>query len=257
MKVIHSETNAEFKRFLKLTKARGVKKHGLTLFSGPKQVREVLKEFPDRCKGIIFAEHHVPFSEMVLDRIPGYRLNGALFRQLDLYDTGYPILLINVAPFPQWDETDRTPGCTLCVPFQDPANVGAVIRSAAAFGVTHAVFLKEAAHPFHHKSARVAGSALFRVPIFEGPSIQGLNGAEMPVITLSPRGRDVEDFEFPDRFCLVPGLEGPGLPDHFDRAAALSIPMAPGVESINAAMATGIILYLWRRKGKSLGKPLV
>ena len=42
--------------------------------------------------------------------------------------------------------------------------------------------------------------------------------------------------------------EGPGLPDHLRKAMALSIPMERGVESINAAMATGIILYMWKRQ---------
>jgi tRNA G18 (ribose-2'-O)-methylase SpoU len=125
-----------------------------------------------------------------------------------------------------------------------------VIRSAAAFGVSRVVFLKEAAHPFHHKSIRVAGSALFRVPIFEGPSLYELKPSKVPMITLSPEGKDAKDFKFPSSFCLVPGLEGPGLPDHLRDATCLSIPMESGVDSINAAMATGIVLYVWRHQLK-------
>jgi len=247
LKNINSESNVTFKLFFKLTKARGIKKNGLALISGPKQVREVLREFSDRCAGIIFSEQHKPPFGSVPKDIAGYCLNRVLFRQIDLYETGQPILLVRVDPFPKWDERSGNSGCTLCIPFQDPANVGAVIRSAAAFGVSEVVFLKEAAHPFHHKSVRAAGSALFRVPIFEGPSIHDLKPSEIPIITLSPVGKDIKDFSFPSSFCLVPGLEGPGLPDHLSGTACLAIPMEPGVESINAAMATGIILYLWKR----------
>ncbi len=247
MKKINSENNATFKLFLKLTKARGIKKNGLALLSGPKQVREVFNDFPDRCAGIIFSDQHVPPAESTSAGIPSYCLNTAMFRQVDIYDTGHPILLVRVDPFAGWDEKPGASGCTLCVPFQDPANVGAVIRSAAAFGVPRVVFLKEAAHPFHHKSLRVAGSALFRVPIFEGPSIYDLKPFGLPMVTLSPAARDAKDFAFPASFCLVPGLEGPGLPDHLRDSTCLSIPMEPGVESLNAAMATGIILYLWKR----------
>jgi len=247
IKEIDSESNATFKRFLKLTKAQNIRKHGLCLLSGPKQVKEVLTEFRDRCAGIIFSEGHGSVAQMNLARIPHYRLNRALFRQIDLYDTGKPILLIDVGSFLRWDEIFDASGCTLCIAFQDPANVGAVIRSAAAFGVSRVVFLKEAAHPFHHKSVRAAGSALFRVSMVEGPSIHDLRPSETPMITLSPKGSDVKDFRFPPSFCLVPGLEGPGLPDHLLKATCLSIPMAPGVESLNAPLATGIILYLWRR----------
>ncbi|MBW1901071.1 MAG: RNA methyltransferase [Deltaproteobacteria bacterium] len=245
-KKINSESNSTFRLFLKLTKARGIKKNGLALLSGPKQVKEVLQEFPDRCAGILFSQHHELPSESSATDIPCYCLDAGLFRQIDLFETGQPILLVRVDPFPKWDEISEASGCTLCVPFQDPANVGAAIRSAAAFGLPRVVFLKEAAHPFHPKSVRVAGSTLFRVPVFEGPSLYELKLSQVPVITLSPEGKDVKDFTFPASFFLVPGLEGPGLPDHLREATCLSVPMASGVESINAAMATGIILYVWR-----------
>ncbi len=247
-KEINSESNPTFKLLLKLTKAHGIKKHGLALLSGPKQVREVLKEFPDRCNSIIFSELHESSSELIAPDIHSYRLKAALFRQIDIYDTGQPILVVHTEPFPKWDEKSKNSGCTLCIPFQDPSNVGAVIRSAAAFGIPRVVILKEAAHPFHHKSLRVSGSTIFRVPVYEGPSIYKLSPFEIPVITLSPEGKDIQEFSFPASFCLVPGLEGPGLPDHLREERCLSIPMKEGVESINSAMATGIVLYMWRKQ---------
>ncbi len=118
---------------------------------------------------------------------------------------------------------------------------------AAAFGVSRVVLLKEAAHPFHHKSTRAAGSTLFRVPILEGPSIRGLRRLSEPLIALSPDGQDVAGYRFPPVFGLVPGLEGPGIPAGLKRQVTLSIPMAPGVESLNSSLAAGIVLYLWRR----------
>jgi tRNA G18 (ribose-2'-O)-methylase SpoU len=245
-KAITSESNSTFKSFLKLTKARAIKKYGLTLLSGPKQVREVLEEFPDRCHSLILSENHVPPAIPIINRIPSYLMKLSLFRQIDLYDTDQPILVIYIAPFPKWDHMSDTGGCTLCIPFQDPVNVGAVIRSAAAFGIPRVIILAEAAHPFHHKSLRASGSSVFRVSIFEGPSIYKLSPPHLPVITLSPDGKDVKKFKFPASFCLIPGLEGPGLPDHLREETCLSIPMVDGVESINSALATGIVLYLWR-----------
>jgi tRNA G18 (ribose-2'-O)-methylase SpoU len=112
------------------------------------------------------------------------------------------------------------------------------------------VVLKEAAHPFHYKSTRAGGSALFRVPISDGPSIQQLGSAKFPIITLSAEGEDIRKFAFPESFCLLPGLEGPGLPLELRHLKLLSIPMERGVESLNAALATGIALYLWHSKRK-------
>jgi tRNA G18 (ribose-2'-O)-methylase SpoU len=50
----------------------------------------------------------------------------------------------------------------------------------------------------------------------------------------------------------MPGIEGPGFPENPKNAITLGIPMAPGVESLNAAMATGIALYVWRSGLKAL-----
>lgn len=248
MKEVASENNPTFKTFLRLTKARGIKKYGLSLLSGLKQVREVLTEFPDRCVGIILSDQLEQPPVTARKEILSYHLGPDLFRRIDIFDTRKPILIVSVEPFPQFTDDLWAPGCTLCVPFQDPANVGAVIRSAAAFGVSRVVVLKEAAHPFHPKSFRVAGSNLLRIPLLEGPLLEGLNIDKLPMITLSPKGEDIRDYRFPPSFCLVPGMEGPGLSDQLKDTTALSIPMEPGVESLNAAMATGIALYLWRSK---------
>jgi tRNA G18 (ribose-2'-O)-methylase SpoU len=87
---------------------------------------------------------------------------------------------------------------------------------------------------------------VFRVPISDGPSIQQLGSAKCPIITLSAKGEDIRKFSFPDSFCLLPGIEGPGLPPEVFHLKSLSISMERGVESLNAALATGIALYAWR-----------
>ena len=244
---IVSGSNRNYSMFQQLLKAQGVKRFGLSLISGPKQVREILDVFPDRCAGLILRRDQDVFDRIVPDTVRRYHLAPGLFRDLDIYGTDQPILLVRVEPFPLWNPDQGSTGCTLFVPFQDPTNVGAVIRSAAAFGVSRVVMLKESAHPFHHKASRVAGSTLFRVPIFEGPSIKALRRAREPMITLSADGEDVGRFAFPPSFGLVPGLEGPGVPAGLKQLQALAVPMEPGVESLNAALATAIVLYLWRK----------
>jgi 16S rRNA (guanine527-N7)-methyltransferase len=246
VKEIVSPNNPIFKKFLKALKTRGIRKQGLALLSGARQVREVLEEFKETCAGIVYADPETIPDVSDLGEIPCYRLHPDLFRQLDLHETGQAILAVKVPRFQKWRDEEWPPGCTLFVPFQDPRNVGAVIRSAAAFGVPRIVLLKEAAHPYHHASLRAAGSAVWRTAILEGPSINELNVTGVPMVTLSPRGKDLGLYRFPQSFCLVPGLEGPGLPEGLKNAEGLSIPMSRGVESLNAAMATGIALYAWK-----------
>jgi tRNA G18 (ribose-2'-O)-methylase SpoU len=250
VKEIISQRNPTFRRFLKVLKGQGIKKYGMAFLSGPKQVREVMKDFPGRCVGLVVSNKQDVLKENIPDQITIYQLGMDLFREIDVDGTNQPILLVQVDPIPQWSDKDWPSGCTLFVPFQDPTNVGAVIRSAAAFGVSRVVMLKEAAHPFHHKSVRAAGSAILRVSLLEGPSIKELVKTRVPLITLSPEGKDIARYKFPTTFGLLPGLEGPGLPESLQHGTPLAIPMEPGIESINAALAAGTALYMWRSKIK-------
>ena len=128
---ISSPNSRTFKKLLTLTKSRGIKKHRLALVSGPKQIREVARDFTDQCEGLIFPKDQDPTPMADIPHIHRYRLSPALFRQLDLFDTGHPLLIVRFPPFPQLLEDAWPSGCTLCIPFQDPANVGSVIRAAA------------------------------------------------------------------------------------------------------------------------------
>jgi 16S rRNA (guanine527-N7)-methyltransferase len=248
VKRITSPHNEEFKRFVKLTGSRGIRKLGLGLFAGEKAIREVLSTHLEQCAGVISSEEHELPSQLQRPELPHYELRPDLFQSLDVSETKSPLLLVRVPPLDPWVPLQGAPGCTLCIPFQDPYNVGALIRSGSAFGVSRVLLLKEAAHPFLPRSVRAAGSALFRVPIFEGPSLREVNDLGLPVIALSPEGQDIRSYSFPRDFCLVPGLEGPGIPGNLKTGTVLSVPMEPGVESINAALAAGIALFVWRNQ---------
>jgi len=243
---IASRNNSFFKRLVKVSGPRGVKKSGYTLLYGARQVGEILRDFPDLCEALVLKEGRKISGLAVPAGLPLYRLSPALFREVDIFGTGGPVLLLRAPRLDKWDPGHWPRGCTLFVPFQDPANVGAVIRAGAAFGVPRVVLLEESAHPFHPKCLRAAGSCLFRVPLVKGPSIKALMEPENPVVALSPSGKDIRSFCFPSVFGLLPGLEGPGLPGGMDHLETVGIPMVPGVESLNAAMATGIALFLWR-----------
>lgn len=241
---ITSAANPTFKLIRDLTTAREIRKHGLALLAGTKVVPEVLKGHPDRVEAWLSTARSAP--------PPGagllwYRLSEALFRELDTAGTHAPLLLVKVPEFPAFDPAAPWPsGCTLFVPFQDPENVGAIVRSAAAFGVPRVVLLREAAHPFHPRSLRAGGTALFQVPMEQGPSIRDLDPAAVPLIALDADGVPLGSEPFPACFGLIAGVEGPGLPPHLRSGPTRRIPIAKDVESLNAATAAAIALYAWR-----------
>ncbi len=146
---------------------------------------EVLARFPEKVLGWLTGGDGPPPPP---SEITWLRLSEALFKELDVAGTHSPLLLVSVPAIAPWSDADPWPtGCTLFVPFQDPENVGAVIRSAAAFGVARVVLLKEAAHPFHPRSSRAAGTALFQVPIAQGPSLRDLRVQQCPWSRSIPR----------------------------------------------------------------------
>ena len=248
---IASESNATFRMLADLLTGRGVRKHERAILAGPKVTAEVAERFPGRVRGWITDAEGPPPPDASWT---WHRLAGPLFKTLDAAGTRAPLLLVETPEIPTWrDDEPWAPGCTLFVPFQDPENVGAVIRSAAAFGVQRVVLLQEAAHPFHPRSSRAAGPALFQVELAAGPSIRDLASATHPLIALDAAGPEIDAEPFPDAFGLIVGVEGPGLPDRLRRGATRRIPIAEGVESLNAATAAAVALYAWSRGGKRGG----
>lgn len=246
---ITSSTNPTFQRLRDLLAGRGLRKHGQALIAGSRIIEDVLRLAPDRVAAWITPWNGPP-PPTHSSELTWLRLLDPLHRELDVSGTHAPLLLVNLPEMPEWNRDDSwPPGCTLFVPFQDPENVGAVIRSAAAFGVARVVLLREAAHPFHPKSARAAGPALFQVPLFHGPSLSELVSHQVPFIALDAHGQDIEATPFPPTFGLVVGMEGPGLPLTLAPIERRRIPIDACVESLNAATAAAVALYAWSRRG--------
>ncbi len=171
---IKSAANPTFQRCRDLLTGHGIRKHGEALVAGARIRTEILTRFPQHVLGWLTGSSgpHPPDN-----RVLWYQLSDPLFKELDVVGTHGPLLLVKVPEIPSWsDEAPWPLGCTLFVPFQDPENVGAVIRSAAAFGATRVVLLREAAHPFHPRSLRAAGPTLFQIPLELGPALEESRG---------------------------------------------------------------------------------
>jgi tRNA G18 (ribose-2'-O)-methylase SpoU len=243
---IESDGNPRLKVLKKALSGRGIRKYGAVIVSGSKAVHDVVAAFPDRCEAWIATDGQPDPPDALPAGVPCLLLARRLFRSVDVFGTDAPMVLVGTPAIPDWRVDDGLPdGCSLLVPFQDPENVGAVIRSAVAFGVDMVILLAGSGHPFHPKAVRASGGAVFHSTIMSGPAIDELP-RDLPVVPLSAEGTDIATFPFPARFGLLPGREGPGLPVHL-RTGAVSIPMSSRLESLNAAAATAVALYVWSR----------
>jgi TrmH family RNA methyltransferase len=137
---------------------------------------------------------------------------------------------------------------------QDPGNVGAVVRVAAAFGVAGLLVGAGTADPLGLKALRASAGLALRMPFARatGDAIAGaLRAARRPVWLLDAGGEDLfRAGAAPADVALVVGSEGRGAGPEARAVATrtLAIPLAPGVDSLNAAVATGIAVAVLARR---------
>jgi TrmH family RNA methyltransferase len=142
---------------------------------------------------------------------------------------------------------------------QDPGNLGAAIRSADALGATGVVSIGHAADPAGWKALRGAMGSTFRLPVSRASLEDVLAAAReqrTTVFAATARGGvALPDASLAAPVLLLFGGEGAGLPDAAipDYAMRLTIPMRAGVESLNVAVAVGLVLYEARRQRQAMG----
>ena len=277
-RTISSLQNAHVKRWVSLQDARGIERFRQCLVFGKKVVQETIKRHPARCLELLHSAKtlrgsgraRVSFSIPV--HVATYTLSPTCFNHVDIFGTGCPILVCTALPLPCADVETPPRGLELLCPLGDPANVGSLLRTAAAMGATQVVLLKESAHPYHPKSIRAASGATFDVPLTQGPSVRDMSGPSRPFaaqgnpsrlraslraspsnlkaspapwVTLHVEGEGMPGFQWPKDVRMLVGEEGPGLPP-FSSGKRLAIPMTESVESLNAVAAVSMALYAYR-----------
>lgn len=247
---ISSDQNPVFRTLRECLQTKGIKKHGLFILSGEKVVQETIKQYPEQIRNLILPSEFYDTSTLLEGDRDGFStlsLTPKLFDELDIFGTHYPLLVLKVPDIEKADLTRAPEGLEVLCALGDPSNLGAMIRSAAAFGVHRIILLKESATPFHPKAVRAASATTVMMKFSKGPSIHELETSSVfgPVVALDMEGEPLNSFLWPENVRLLIGEEGPGVPasSGFKR---LMIPMQKGVESLNASVATGIALYTYR-----------
>jgi len=192
----------------------------------------------------------IPEDAREIPELPQTRVvSGKTFR--DLSSTENPQGVIALVRPPAWTLDQILSGCALVVVLdgiQDPGNAGAILRAAEAFGATGAVFLKGTVNPYNPKCLRGSAGSVFRLPIVTAADLDGdLSGLRF--YAAMPRARQtMEETDFRGPCGIVIGGEGRGVSAAVEtRVMGVRIPTM-GVESLNAAVAAGIMLYEARRQ---------
>lgn len=133
---------------------------------------------------------------------------------------------------------------------QDPRNLGAILRTAEAASATGALLPTDRSAAVTPAVVRSAGGYVYRVPIARVTNLvralETLKAAGWWAVGLAPRqGRMLYEVSLPARVVLVIGGEGKGIRPLVARSCdeLVCLPMAAGVNSLNAAVAAGVALY--------------
>ena len=237
---------------------RGRERRGLTLAEGIRLVEEVIAaRVPIRGAAV---------SPHLEGSVRGRALKTALaeagnLAELDdralaeLADTEHPQGVIAVIEPPHWgwDQLRNARGSVVVAldGVQDPGNVGTILRTAHGLGAGGVVALPGTAELHNPKVLRASMGALFRLPTFSATAEELLEwaaGANAELWVADAGGTPVGQADRSTRrgpVCLVLGNEGAGVSANLaDRATQrLAVPLAPDSESLNVAVAAGILLY--------------
>ena len=162
---------------------------------------------------------------------------------------------------PVWDLEPLLRGKSLVLLLdgvQDPGNAGTMLRTAEAFGATGVLFIKGSVNPFNPKAIRASAGSVFRTPLVTSLepelALAALSQRKIDIYAAMPKAEiTLADADLRRRCAFIIGSEGRGVSSRLQGAALnLRIPTAQ-VESLNASVAAGILLYeAWRQRTAEL-----
>ena len=248
-------------RDLQRRKARG--RRGLALIEGVRLVEEALAAglpfqgalvAPDLARTARGVEL---VAELERHAVPVEEIGARTFAQLA--DTETPQGIIAVIEPRRWAAAEFAPrpGAVVLVidGVQDPGNVGTLIRTAHALGAAGTVVLRGTADPTSPKALRAAMGATFRHPVVPLDDAGFIAWARKLTVTLWAAAADgvplhramvkADEGRGDGPIAVIVGNEGAGIRPQLNAVAAqrVAIPLAQGAESLNVAVAAGILLY--------------
>ncbi|MCE9597737.1 MAG: 16S rRNA (guanine(527)-N(7))-methyltransferase RsmG [Spirochaetia bacterium] len=252
VEVISSRENDRFKNLIALQQSKGVKKQGLCIVGGSRLVDELLEDeaTSDRVTALVVNRNYWLEEEEPIAKIRVSTFENDLFKEIDIQGTGAPLAIVKVDPIEEFNSAAK--GLSVVIPFQDPENVGAALRSCLAFGVTEVILSQEAANPFLPRAIRASANACFRVPLKRASALNAiaLESPELPVFVLSGDGEaELGETKMPERCVIIAGLEGPGIPAGVP-GKRVYIPISDEIDSLNAVAALSVSLYEYRRQNQ-------
>lgn len=151
----------------------------------------------------------------------------------------------------------KNPAVAICAEVQDPHNLGAIIRSAAAMGLSGVIIPEHRQAPITGTVVKTSVGMVFRIPLIQVGNINQMLAALKEkgfwIYGLDMEGEKLTETKFDRPSAFVIGNEGSGIREKSLEMCdyALSIPMHSRTESLNAAVSAAVVFYEWSRQNPS------
>jgi tRNA G18 (ribose-2'-O)-methylase SpoU len=230
---------------------------GQFVVEGEKLVERLLASALEVASVLVGDRHEARVGAKVPPDVPLYVVPHGLLDVLVGFNFHQGVLAAGVRPaVPGLDAVAAKLGARatviVCPRLDNPENLGALVRLADVFGVAALVVGPRCPDPLSRRVLRVSMGTVLRLPVIASESperdvacLGSSWGFTTVATTTDPGAAPLDTFQRPDRLALVFGSEAAGLgPEWAARCdRRLTIPMRPGAESLNVAVAAGIILY--------------
>ena len=244
---ITSRTNPLLQQVKKLQTSRKLREEtGLFVADGTKLLTEAVRHWPS-LETVILSDG---VAADVPEHVKVVRVPEDVMASISPMQTPQGALF--VCRLPEEKGFLPKPGMLLLDGIQDPGNLGTILRTADAFGIPVAL-LEGCADPYSHKVVRASMGAVFRsIPMRtcwqDAEKACKDGGIPVAVTALSDKAVDIRTAPV-SHMAVVIGSEGQGVRKEIleSAQAQLIIPMEPGCESLNAAIAAAIVM--WQMKG--------
>lgn len=262
MEFISSPSNQRIRQVMELSsRARERRREKAFVIEGARLFADTPEDF--LLETFVTKEYFEGAEEKIRDRIRrkgGVLVTPELLKKMS--DTQTPQGVAAIVRMPEWTMEDLLSGNPLILVLeniQDPGNLGTMVRTAEAAGASGILMSRDTVDLFNPKTVRSTMSGIFRVPALISEdlaaSLDLLKERGVTSFAAHLGGEAAYDrlsYTGPSAFLI--GNEGKGLTEELSEKAdqKLLIPMHGRIESLNAAMAAGILLYEADRQRRNL-----
>lgn len=249
---IESKDNNLFKLVKKLKERRTRDKEGMFILEGLRLIEEAIKANMVIEYIIVSKEYEEKFEKFFLTNVEFENkiniFSNVLFSQISSTENSQGIIAITKKK--EYEYNLDGDFYLVCDKVQDPGNLGTIIRTAHAAGVTGIILTKGTVDIYNDKTIRSTMGSIFYIPIFYDDNnfsmIKDLKKDGFSLVATSLKeSKNFFDENLKSKIILAVGNEGNGITQELFELAdkKVKIPMPGGAESLNVSIATSIILF--------------